>query len=221
LFDNPVGCLSSLAISRLAATELRYFDGSCSITEVIEQLYYENDRSFKYRFFHFPVTFRRGELISAICLFVLALSVSGCKDLNLLNPENGSGRGCFQNDDVPVVFTGIDVEETVTTTQISLNFDIDIPGLAADDIAISDMTVSAEPGEITVDSLVKTNLPWIYTLLLAGVNTSGEIFVTVKKNGYRIEPPSLAGEIYGENSHSQPNATDQAAFLFLAVDGAA
>jgi hypothetical protein len=38
LFDNPVGCLSSLAISRPAATKLRYFSGSCSITEVTEQL---------------------------------------------------------------------------------------------------------------------------------------------------------------------------------------
>jgi hypothetical protein len=38
LFDNPVGCLSSLAISRLTAAKLRYFNESCSITEVIEQL---------------------------------------------------------------------------------------------------------------------------------------------------------------------------------------
>jgi hypothetical protein len=30
LFNNPVGCLTTLAISRLMAAKLRYFSGCCS-----------------------------------------------------------------------------------------------------------------------------------------------------------------------------------------------
>jgi hypothetical protein len=44
LFDNPVGYLTSLAISRpdtpFWGCEIAFFSGSCLITEVIKQLYY-------------------------------------------------------------------------------------------------------------------------------------------------------------------------------------
>jgi hypothetical protein len=40
LFDNPVGYLTSLAISHLWVCEIAIFSGSCSETEVSKQFYY-------------------------------------------------------------------------------------------------------------------------------------------------------------------------------------
>jgi hypothetical protein len=130
-------------------------------------------------------------LFLAVFLFVLVLFVSGCDILNLLDPEDSAESEGVQSDAVPVAFTGIDVEEAATTTQLSLNFSSDISELTTDDI-----TIITEPGGIAVSGLIKTNQPGVYTLVLAGVNAPGEIVVTVNKGGYRIEPASRAAPVY-------------------------
>jgi hypothetical protein len=157
--------------------------------------------------------FRSGAVnrIIAVFLFVLALFVSGCDVLDLLNTEDSSGSesGVFRENGAFTVFSPVEAEQGVTTTQLDLVFSADIP-----ELTVNDITVTGLAG-VTATGLFKTDRTGIYTLVLDGVSTNGTVTVTVNKNDCRIEPASRTTPVY----YVRPVVETK--FLYLAADGTA
>jgi hypothetical protein len=94
---------------------------------------------------------------------------------------------------------------TETTTILTLTFNWDITGLNAEDITLSGNT-GANKGELN-----KTGTG-LYELIVSGITASGQIDVTVEKDGYNINPANLNTNVF---------FAEQAAFTGLTANGSA
>jgi hypothetical protein len=126
--------------------------------------------------------------ISAVFLFVLALFVSGCDVLDLLNSEDDSGNEAVQSEVVSIAFTDLTANGAASTTQLTLAFDKSVSGLTA-----SNITVTGLSG-LTKGTPVQSGLT--YTLPISGFTASGTVTVTVNKSGYRFNPASRTAQVY-------------------------
>ena len=91
--------------------------------------------------------------------------------------------------DVSVGFSDLKANgnSTTTTTNLTLTFDKEIPGLAAKDITFSNVT-GVKGGTITGPTGTG---PYNYTLPISGFTVGGTLNVTVKKDGYKFTPNAM------------------------------
>jgi O-glycosyl hydrolase len=86
-------------------------------------------------------------------------------------------------------FTGVTASGSPTTTQLNLTFSAPIPGLSADDIALSGVS-----GTVTKGTLTGTGPT--YTLPISGSFTGGTLNVAVTKAGYVVSGSPKTVTIY-------------------------
>jgi hypothetical protein len=91
---------------------------------------------------------------------------------------------------IPVKFEDVtaDGSDTATTSRLTLKFDRDIAGLAANDITL-------DAGITGAGTLAKTGTG-TYDLPLIGIKAAGEVKVTVHKGGYHIVPEFLSEDVH-------------------------
>jgi len=106
----------------------------------------------------------------------------------------------YSASDIHVNFESVtaDGSLTATTTKVTLNFDIDITGLTANDITLTAGNTGAVKGALSRTETGK------YELAISGSNAGGIIVVSVNKAGYAIVPPSKTVLIYCTNSTTFP-----------------
>ena len=106
---------------------------------------------------------------------------------------------------------GLETDGSETTTKLVLAFDKDIDDLSADDITLDAGETGAVKG-----TLANTGTG-IYELAITGIFASGEVRVTVAKDGYDISGNPQTAEVF---SNSPPELTE-AVFNGMAADGSA
>jgi hypothetical protein len=144
----------------------------------------------------------------AAFMLAAALFFAGCDILNKLGITPGDDGGTDKPAViVPVAFDGITVDNSATTTSLTLVLDRDIPGLGSGDITLASETLNLEG--ITVDGLFGDGTG-TYILALSGVDrlgeaapgepgalrNLGEIAVGVSRGGYNISPASRPAAVY-------------------------
>jgi hypothetical protein len=92
-----------------------------------------------------------------------------------------------------VTFTNLtaDGDANHRTTKLTLTFAAEIPGLSAADIELTAGNTGAVKGGLTGTPTVGT-----YELVLSGISASGNITVSVAKQGFKIAPQSRETTIY-------------------------
>lgn len=122
--------------------------------------------------------------ILSIVFFVIVLpSIMGC------NNEIDTG-------DIQVTFSyltanGIATEET--TTELTLTFDRDIPGLSTANIILAAGNTGASKGALRRIS------EGVYALELNSITQAGQIVVAIERSGFAVYPMGLGVNVYKEN----------------------
>jgi GH35 family endo-1,4-beta-xylanase len=127
-------------------------------------------------------------------LILAGIFMMGCRDGNI--PDEGTGTP------IAVTFTDLiaDGSSTAATTKLTLTFDKDIAGLAADDIDFTAGTTGTSKGSLT----------WVgmggYELAVSGVTESGNVTVSVAKTGFSITGGPKSVTVYPAPSSGGPVA---------------
>jgi hypothetical protein len=131
--------------------------------------------------------------VAFLCVF--ALAVSGCESEQDASPSDGS----MENSGLPVAFvSAVQIDSVEESVRLNLVFDGNISGLSPDDITVA--WENPEHGEITAQSLVKSDETEGYILTLNGVAALGKITVRLDKVGYAFKPASKVVQVYSDYS---------------------
>jgi hypothetical protein len=147
------------------------------------------------------------------------ITVTVKKSGYIIDPESKSATVQYI-DTVAFQRVEADGSDTETTTKLFLQFSKDIAGLIASDITLvaggdtgigGKGNAGASIGVRVKELFENTDTTGKYTLVLEGVTATGEITVTVSKDGYTISPASQTVQVHYANSVEFVSAT--------AVDG--
>jgi hypothetical protein len=126
-------------------------------------------------------------LFAAAFFLMLALAFTGCNGESGSIEEGGNGDPWTtpgMNNRFQVTFTGVNAdgaEGQYKTTVLALHFNMEISGLSAADITLTDTgDTGAVKGTLTGDGPT-------YTLAVNGITKSGKVTVAVAKTGYDIK----------------------------------
>jgi hypothetical protein len=145
------------------------------------------------------------KLFFALAAAGILLLAGACEDPTKSSPAGGGS--------IAVTFSGLTANgsATTTTTKLTLTFDKDITGLAAEDITLDAGTTGAGKGYLT-----RTGTG-VYELVLGSITGSGQVSVSVAKSGYTVSGGPKTVPVY---YYLDPDALP-VTFSSLTADGSA